>query len=78
MNLGDINNKQWAPAVHLEVLILVTLLFKFNGKCWFSFLFVLCYFGRSSLFPVEQSTPWRLIPQNKETIPVIVSSSATT
>lgn len=78
MILGDINNKQWAPAVHLEVLILVTLQFKFNGKCWFSFLFVLCHFGRRSSFPVEQMTPWGCIPQNKETIPVIVSSSATT
>lgn len=40
MNLGDIKNKQCVPAVHLEVLILVTLQFKFSGKCLLSLLFL--------------------------------------
>lgn len=85
MNLGDIKNKQGVPAVHLKVLVLVTLQFsvkQFSVKHLLSLLFLslccFCYFGRSSLSHVEKMTPWGHVPQNERTILIIVSSSALT
>lgn len=82
MNLGDIKNKQGVPAVHLKVLVLVTLQFKFSVKHLLSLLILslccFCYFGRSSRSHVEKMTPWGHVPQNERTILIIVPSSALT